>query len=159
MTAVASRVTITRTLLSLADLTSTNASTDPFGYGQITGSGVQWQRVTVTSPWIHGRRLRSATKGPGTLSGELYVISDRSAHPSTHDTALSVLLTALGQLTYTFTVSFADAGGNTYKVDRAYVCEPADISPGESHMIADTNRWTTLSVSIPCSPLPSAGSW
>lgn len=152
------QITITRTLLSLSDLVIANATADTYQFGEFTGTGVQWERNTVTSPWIHGRRLRSSRKSSAELHGQFYVVSARDATPTAHDQALGVLLDALSQFTYTLSIQSTD-GSNTRVWQ--YTCEPADVEPGdnESMMMNAAFRWTTLDVTIPHRPIPSSGAW
>lgn len=155
--AITMQVTITRTLLSLSDLVLANSSAaDVYQFGELTGAGLQWERSTATSPWVHGRRLRSARKSSAEITGEFYVVSALSDTPTTHDTRLDTMLDALSQFTWTLSIQSTN-GSNTRLWQ--YTCEPADVTPGESKMIDATWRWTTLQVTIPHSPLPSSGAW
>lgn len=156
MSLITIQMTITRTLLSLGDITIDNDPEDTYQFGEFTGSGLQWDRTSVTSPWVHGRRLRSVRRSPSTLTGELYVVSPLSATPTTHDEALDTLLDALSQFTWTLSIQSSD-GSNTRLWQ--YTCEPADATPGESRMVDARNRWTTVQVSIPHAPIPSSGAW
>lgn len=157
MTAITMQVEITRTLLELDDIVMTNASSeDIYQFGELTGSGLQWERQTATSPWVHGRRLRSARRSSSTIEGELYVVSYLTSTPTTHDVRVHHMLNALSQFVWTLSIQSTD-GSNTRLWQ--YTCEPADVTPGESRMLDATYRWTTLQVSIPHSPLQSSGSW
>lgn len=152
------QVTIGRTGLSLSDIVMTNAASDTYQFGELSTTGLTWERNTVTSPWVHGRRLRSTRKVAREISGELYVVSALTATPTTHDTALGTLLTALSQFSWALSIASTD-GSNTRTW--TYACEPADVEPGgdETLMMNATYRWTTLNVTIPVSPLPSSGAW
>lgn len=136
-------------------ITMNNGPEDQYQFGAFKTSGVQWERNTVTSPWVHGRRLRSARKSPKLLTGELYVVSGRGAGVGGHDAALETLLDTLGQFTYTVTIS-TSAGGSW-----SYTAEPADVEQAEdeSLMVNAFERWTTLHVTIPVRPIPLAGAW
>lgn len=138
-----------------ATITMNNNPGDSYQFGAFTTAGMVWERNTVTSPWVHGRRLRSARKAASQLTGELYVVSARSASPGDHDTALGTLLDALSQFTYTVTIA-TSAGGSWQ-----YTAEPADVEQAddESLMLNAAERWTTLAVTIPVRPVPLAGAW
>lgn len=153
-------MTISRTLVeplgTLADLVLTNTEGDLYHFGEFTGSGMQWERSTATSPWVHGRRLRSARKSPATLTGELYVVSPLPSSPILHDDALGALLEALSQWTWTLQLT---AQYVNHTQTWIYDCEPADVTPGESKMLNASSWWTTLQVSIPHSPVIFEGAW
>jgi len=152
MPVVATSLTLGRTSLGLGDLTI--APGGVYDFDNVATSGISWSRVTVTSPWTHGRRLRSATKDVKSITADLFVISALSDDPSTHDGRLVTLLAALDQFAWTFSVSSGS-------LVRQWACEPADYTPlsGENFLTNDTDRWTTVSVSIPAHPIPSSGAW
>jgi hypothetical protein len=147
---------ISRTLLSLSPLAIGAGAGDTYQADELTPDGRAWDRVTVGSPWVHGRVLRAARMRPATLSGAIIVVSSLAAGPATHETALAALVEALSQFTYTMTLTVTDGANNQ---SWTYACEPADVNPGESINRYGRDRLTTVQVSIPHYPIPSAGVW
>jgi hypothetical protein len=147
---------ISRTLLSLSPLAIGAAAGDTYQAGELTPDGRAWDRVTSGSPWVHGRVLRAARMRPAALVGEITVVSSLAAGPATHETALSDLIEALSQFTYTMTLTVTDGANNQ---SWTYACEPADCNPSESINRYGRDRFTTVQVTIPHYPIPSAGAW
>lgn len=156
MTTQTTTIKFTRTLLSMSDLVLSGSASDVYQFGEFTTDGVQWSRVTATSPWVHGRRLRAATLNPRNLTGEISVMSDREANPTVHDAALGELIACLSQFAYTTTITTVTAADTLI---RSWACEPADIEIVDSMMVSDRWRWTTLTVDIPIHPVAISGAW
>jgi hypothetical protein len=155
MTAVVVTGAITRTLLSLSDLAIGSAADATYQAGELTPDGRAWDRVTVGSPWVHGRVLRAARMRPATLAGEIVVVSALSSGPTTHETAVSALVEALSQFAYTFTLTLTGSTTQTW----VYACEPADVAPAQSINRYGRDRFTRVQVSIPHYPIPDSGAW
>lgn len=145
-------MTISRTLLSLSTL---SLPTSTYDFGEFSTDGVHWDRNSVSSPWVHGRRLRSARKSVRTVTGELYVVSALTTAPATHDAAVAVLAAALGQFAWVLTITGTDSGSQSW----SWNCEPADYDPGESLMESSKWRWSTFQISVPVSPVQISGAW
>jgi hypothetical protein len=134
---------IGRTYLGLSALSLDNISGN-YHFGEFTPDGVQWDRDTVTSPWVNFRFLVAARKRIASMDGELYVVTSGSA--SAHQSAEDTLLAALGQPAWTLSIT-------TDGATRSFGCEMADVEPGESIMQAQYTRWTTYHCTIPCRPV------
>ena len=148
--------TITRTLLGLSNLSIGAGADDTWQAGQLTPSGREWDRVTTSSPFFHGRVLRAATMRTATLSGEIIVRTPITDDPSVLETRVADLVEALSQFTYVFTVVVTD-GANSQSW--AYACEPADVVPTTSINAYARHRFVTCRVTIPHRPIPNAGTW
>lgn len=145
-------MSIGRTSLSLSALSLPSSTYD---FGEFFTDGVRWDRLTASSPWVHGRRLRNARMDVRTVTGELYVISPMGTSPATHDAARDALVDALSQFSWTLTITGTEGGSQSW----SWTCEPADIETPDSIMSDSMWSWSTLNVSIPVYPIALAGSY
>lgn len=144
MSDISMQVTITRTLLSLGDL-SLNDHTN-FYAAPSSPAAVTWQRTSVTSPFVDGDITVHRRRGNVTEEMLFEVLGTSQSNLQAN---LDTLIEAFSQDSFTITVTFA---GTSY----AWACEAADYQ-----VIWDGPRVIAKQVqvrlSVPRSPVPLSG--
>jgi hypothetical protein len=141
--------TITRTELGLADLTISTAGTYEIGADGFNPAGaLAWERMTVTSPFVHGSVEVHAVKQMATGS---LLIHTYGTSNSQLNTRIGDLIAAFTQSTYRLTFTMGDQ-------THAWDCYRADYAVGMSKPMVMTNgKWAPVQFSFPRKPIPYLG--
>jgi hypothetical protein len=140
------QITVTRSELSLSDLTLNNPSagyyvSDDWSYG-----GVQWHHYNATSSaWAYGDRVVGQRQ---TAVDEVFTIYVRASSASALKSYITTIANAFGQYRYTVTINW---DGDSY-VFAANGAGSVSVSGNKVDPILHAAGWTALQITFPRDP-------
>lgn len=141
------QASVTRTLLSLSDLTLAGSTFNVAEKPVFDSGHVTWRRENVTSPFVSGDFEVGAVPDKAAITMAVRVTSTSDAALSS---ALGTLLAAFTQKTFTLT---ATIGAASY----SWACRRADYGPVTFDQTLRGHRTAMVPLSIPRSPVPVSG--
>lgn len=141
---------ITRTELGLPDLALWDPPSLVLPEGGFAPGQTQWQRSTVTSPWVHGSFLTAVSMQQVTSTLVVHATADSGG-------ALAALvgqvIAAFSQFSYTLRFNYDGWAG-------AWLCDPADYQVGAAGPVDEFDLSfyeQDVQLSIPRRPVPLLG--